>query len=229
MLLWKRDEFDGPLDGLIYGALIGFGFAMTENFLYFIGAYEDGGFSSLSIVIVLRAVIFGLNHAFYTGLTGLGFGLARNSRSRFARNAWMCLGLAASIAIHALHNLGATIAGITPAGLLLSLAIAAGGLGLVVAAVLLAWEHERSVIRVELAEDLGIVLSTQELIQLTGRWRQPLFRRSDDGADRMSLYVELAIRKRRLRTLGSGPGDSLVREIEEIRRQLLVMKTSTDT
>ncbi len=31
-----RQEFDGPLDGIVYGALIGFGFSMTENLLYFL-------------------------------------------------------------------------------------------------------------------------------------------------------------------------------------------------
>ena len=32
-----RKEFDGIMDGLIYGSLVGFGFAMTENMLYFYG------------------------------------------------------------------------------------------------------------------------------------------------------------------------------------------------
>lgn len=57
-----RHEFDGVLDGLTYGAIIGFGFAMTENFLYFIGAFSEGGFVDLTVLIFLRAVIFGLNH-----------------------------------------------------------------------------------------------------------------------------------------------------------------------
>ncbi len=70
-----RHEFDGVLDGLIYGVLIGFGFAMTENFFYFIGAFDEGGFVNLTAVIILRSVVFGLNHAFYTSLTGIGFGL----------------------------------------------------------------------------------------------------------------------------------------------------------
>lgn len=225
LFVWKRNEFDGVLDGLIYGALVGFGFAMTENFLYFVGAYDEGGFSNLTFVIVLRAVVFGLNHAFYTGLTGMGFGMARNSRSRLAGIFWVSLGLAAAITVHGLHNLGVTIAGITPLGFLLTLAIAAGGLALIVVAVGMAWSHERSVIRVELAEELGNTLSAQELIRLTGRWRQPLRRRPGDGADRMSLYVELAMRKRRLRVLGPGPDDHLLTEIEEIRRQLKKIKT----
>ena len=78
LIFWfMRHEFDGVLDGVVYGALIGFGFAMTENFFYFVGAYDEGGYGQLSFVIFLRAVLFGLNHAFYTGLTGIGLGMAR--------------------------------------------------------------------------------------------------------------------------------------------------------
>ncbi|MEA2527315.1 MAG: protease PrsW, partial [Thermomicrobiales bacterium] len=44
VLLWFfRREFDNVLDGLVYGALIGLGFAMTENILYFGQAYLDDG------------------------------------------------------------------------------------------------------------------------------------------------------------------------------------------
>lgn len=223
LYMWKRNEFDGVLDGLIYGALVGFGFAMTENFLYFIGAYQDGGFSGLSLVIVIRAIIFGLNHAFYTGLIGIGFGLARNEPRRLVRLVWIALGLGAAIIVHALHNLGVTVAGVNPLGFLLSLMIAAGGLSLVVAAVIMAWNHERSVIRMELAEELGNILTAQELIELTGHWRHPMRTRAADRSDRMALYVELAVRKRRLRTLGTAVSPNLADEIEEIRKQLKQM------
>ena len=36
LFLLVRNEFDNVLDGVVYGAVIGFGFAMTENTLYFI-------------------------------------------------------------------------------------------------------------------------------------------------------------------------------------------------
>ncbi len=218
--LWKRNEFDGVLDGLIYGALIGFGFAMTENILYFISSYDEGGFASLSWTIFLRSVIFGLNHAFYTSLTGIGFGMARNKRSWFTRVAWMMTGLTAAILVHAIHNFGVTISDVYPIGFLLSMMLAACGLGLVIAAVVMSWRHERSVIQVELAEELGNVLSTNELITLTGRWRQPLRSQPNDKSERMSLYVELAVRKRRLRALGTEHEASLISEIEQIRARL---------
>src|SRR5713226_7097643 len=32
LFFWKKDEFDGVVDGIVYAALVGLGFAMTENF-----------------------------------------------------------------------------------------------------------------------------------------------------------------------------------------------------
>jgi RsiW-degrading membrane proteinase PrsW (M82 family) len=72
-----RAEFDDVLDGIVYGAMVGFGFAMTENVLYFLSAYSTGGLADWGAVVFLRSVVFGLNHALYTSIAGAGLGLAR--------------------------------------------------------------------------------------------------------------------------------------------------------
>jgi RsiW-degrading membrane proteinase PrsW (M82 family) len=82
-LLWFfRQEFDNVLDGLVYGALIGLGFAMTENILYFGQAYFEHGARGLGELFIVRAVIDGFGHALYTGTTGAALGW---SRSRYHR------------------------------------------------------------------------------------------------------------------------------------------------
>ncbi|MBN1813813.1 MAG: PrsW family intramembrane metalloprotease, partial [Anaerolineae bacterium] len=65
LVLLKR-EIDSPLDGLIYGGMVGFGFAAVENVFYLFGALTEGGFSEVLGLAFLRAGIFGLNHAMYT-------------------------------------------------------------------------------------------------------------------------------------------------------------------
>jgi RsiW-degrading membrane proteinase PrsW (M82 family) len=221
-LLWlyfrRRSEFDGPLDGLIYGALVGFGFAMTENFLYFLGAFDEGGFFQLTIVIFLRAIIFGLNHAFYTSLTGIGLGFARLQRSRWARISWFVLGLVAAIAVHSLHNLGASLASLSLFGLGLSFIVAASGLGLLILAVMLSWQHERRCVRSELNGEIGTLLTEQEMDILTGRWRHPARKRAHKK--RLALLAELALRSQRLRTLGLDHEPKAAEEIEKLRREL---------
>src|SRR5262245_14393155 len=61
---FARYEFDGPLDGIVYGALVGFGFSMTENLLFFL-RYTD-----LDQLFWVRSVLFGMDHAFFTSLVG---------------------------------------------------------------------------------------------------------------------------------------------------------------
>ncbi len=223
LFLWKRDEFDGVLDGLIYGALIGFGFAMTENFIYFTGAYLQEGFLSLTFTIFLRSVVFGLNHALYTSLTGMGFGLARNVRNRAARVALILLGLLAAILVHSLHNLSIVLSSVAPAAFLLSLFIAACGLALIVLSVYLSWRHERYVIRTELAEELGSIITPEDLLILTSSWRSPMRDRTADS-DRYVLYVELAVRKRRMRMLGAEREHELLGQVREIRQQIEILQ-----
>jgi len=86
LLRWFRDEFDDVLDGVIYGALIGLGFAMTENTLYFGSEYLRDGANGLGRLFIARVVISGFGHAVYTATTGAAFGWSReqpgNSRLR---------------------------------------------------------------------------------------------------------------------------------------------------
>jgi RsiW-degrading membrane proteinase PrsW (M82 family) len=73
LFLIARTEFDDLLDGFVYGALIGLGFAVAEDLMYFI--FNFGG--SVDAVIqgfYLRVVLSGLyGHVTYTGIAGIGF------------------------------------------------------------------------------------------------------------------------------------------------------------
>lgn len=95
-------EFDSLLDGIIYGSLAGFGFAAIENILYFVSFGEDVG--TLGILIFMRAFLFGLNHAFFTSLTGMGFAAARYQKNIFLKLLLPLIGLMCAIAAHSLHN-----------------------------------------------------------------------------------------------------------------------------
>lgn len=223
IFLIMRHEFDGVLDGVVYGALIGLGFAMTENFFYFVGAYDEGGYGQLTVVIFLRAVLFGMNHAFYTGLTGIGLGLARTARRQEAHLWWILFGLVAAIVTHSLHNLGASLAEVNLIGFGLSLLVAAAGLLLMLVAILLSWRHERFCLRLELAEEIGILLSTADYEEITRHWNNPLHkwgRSAQARGRRMHDLVELALKKNRLRNGAGGEAPALVQEITRLRLAL---------
>jgi RsiW-degrading membrane proteinase PrsW (M82 family) len=220
-------EFDGVLDGLLYGALIGFGFAMTENFLYFIGAFNEGGFGGLTIVIILRTIVFGLNHSFYTALTGLGFGLARTAQSRFARIFWPVAVLSMAIFAHGMHNFGVGVTSVSAAGFMLSLIVALGGFCFLLLTILISWQIERKYIHSELAEEVGLSVTVEEYGILTSRWRNPLWKRrmlatgGQPATNRLQLSTELASRKHRLRRLGIEREPDLYDEIIQLRAQLI--------
>jgi len=104
LLLFFRREIDSPLDGIIYGGLVGFGFATVENMGYFVGAFMESGLEGLAFLTILRAFLFGLNHAMFTGLTGLGLALARTSPNWRVKVAAPVVGLSLGMVAHGIHN-----------------------------------------------------------------------------------------------------------------------------
>ncbi len=125
LVLFHR-EIDSPIDGLIYGGVVGFGFAAVENVFYLFGALAEGGVGGVIGRAVLRAGVFGLNHAMYTGFAGLGVALSLEVRPRLLKLAFILGGFALAVGTHAAHNALATFAGV-------------GGLGPLLAAALLDW------------------------------------------------------------------------------------------
>jgi RsiW-degrading membrane proteinase PrsW (M82 family) len=82
-----RREFDGILDGIIYGAVVGFGFAMTANMISYFGSFLLFGFAGLSNIIFVEGILYGLNHGFYTAIFGAGLGYARLTTKK--RQRWL--------------------------------------------------------------------------------------------------------------------------------------------
>jgi protease PrsW len=107
VLVFARDEIDSTLDGLVYGAFVGVGFAMTENILYFGQSYLEGGIGDLGELFIARAVLGGFGHPAYTAVTGAAIGWARSRYGQgVARVAIPFLGWVAAVALHAAWNGG---------------------------------------------------------------------------------------------------------------------------
>jgi RsiW-degrading membrane proteinase PrsW (M82 family) len=100
-------EIDGPLDGIIYGAMVGFGFAATENVLFFFTSENAG---ELLLMIFLRAVIFGSLHAMIASFSGLGLAFAKYARSAGRAVLWAAGGFFLAVVFHSLHNVGLVLA-----------------------------------------------------------------------------------------------------------------------
>ncbi len=112
LYLIASSEFDGVMDGFVYGAMVGLGFTVVEDVSYFIqaAALAPGGVSQAGPVwdtFLIRVVGGGLyGHVLFTGLTGIGFAyLVTRRRSALpGRLLGGGLCIAAGVAAHAVWN-----------------------------------------------------------------------------------------------------------------------------
>ena len=166
--LWKKDEFDGVIDGIVYAAMVALGFAMVENFDYYGRAFMHGGVSESVVVFVLRGVISPFNHPLFTSMTGIGLGLARQSTRSWVKVVAPIIGFAAAVTLHFLWNsLGVPLAAIGVQNVLVVLLIqfllvvVPAGLG-VLAVVFFALRREGRIVRHYLTPELQSGLLTQQ-------------------------------------------------------------------
>ncbi|HEY7600461.1 MAG TPA: PrsW family glutamic-type intramembrane protease [Candidatus Limnocylindrales bacterium] len=111
IFLIARDEIDDLIDGFVYGALGGLGFAAVENVQYFVQAIASaGGGDQIGPVIssyLLRVVFAGpYMHVLWSGIAGLGFAYYVTQRQvPQQRRLLVLVGLfAAAVGAHFLWN-----------------------------------------------------------------------------------------------------------------------------
>jgi RsiW-degrading membrane proteinase PrsW (M82 family) len=100
-----RNEFDSVLDGVVYGAVTAMGFAAIENVLYiYRNGYLEGGWEGFWVLVVIRVVLVGWMHPFFTAFTGIGLAIARMTRNVLVRLIAVPTGYAIAVVAHAFHN-----------------------------------------------------------------------------------------------------------------------------
>ncbi len=180
LFAFARHEFDDVVDGIVYGGLVGLGFAVVEDFAYYLTALATEGLAATGALFVIRGLLTGFGHPFYTALTGLGCGLARSTRSGFLRALALPGGLAAAIFFHALWN-GLTVAAAATESVALVLVVLIGypfgillpgALTLTLVAIVAARQRRRDVYRY-LEEGVREGLAhVDDLETLTHPWRR---------------------------------------------------------
>ena len=233
LFLFLRREFDNVLDGIIYGALVGFGFAMTENMLYFLSSLFAESWVEWGIVVFLRAIVFGLNHAFFTSLTGAALGLARLSRVAWEK--WLVppFGLGLAIAFHAIHNIGTSLAELSCLTVLFSFLTDWGGVLVVFVVILLCAQQEKKWITQELKEEVasGVLSPVDYALTVSyrqrfgARWEALLgqsWQRWRQLGRLFQLATELAFKKYQLRV--AGDGEDTRADIARLRNQIVALR-----
>jgi hypothetical protein len=105
VFLMFRNEFDSVLDGVVYGAVTAMGFAAIENVLYiYRNGYLEGGWEGFWVLVVIRVILVGWMHPFFTAFTGIGLAIARMTRNVLVKIIAVPTGYAIAVVSHAFHN-----------------------------------------------------------------------------------------------------------------------------
>ena len=101
VVIFRRTQIHGLLDGLIYGALVGVGFAFVEDIVYYLSSLQAG---ALPLTFFLRGVMGPFAHPLFTSAVGIGIGIAVTTRRPAVRVLAPILGYAAAVLMHAIWN-----------------------------------------------------------------------------------------------------------------------------
>jgi RsiW-degrading membrane proteinase PrsW (M82 family) len=149
---WKKDEFDGVIDGIVYASLSALGFAMTENILYY-GRSALGGTESLTFTLVIRGFFAPFSHPLFTSLTGIGLGLARQSNNLGVKILTPIAGLMMAIFMHSVWN-GSLVFGGSPFFILMYIVVMVPAFIIMLVVIAFALRREGRVVREHLVIDL---------------------------------------------------------------------------
>jgi len=220
IFLMYRKEFDSVLDGLIYGAIAGLGFAASENTLYiFRDGYQASGWSGLFGLVVIRVFFVGWMHPFFTSFTGAGFAFARMSKNPLVKLIAPIIGYGIAVFTHAFHNtFGGMIGGLEgfAAGALLDWI----GWALMFGFVLWMVNNERNILKKQLREEVTRGLISQSQYQKAlSPWTLSTAGMSGKASSRFyKICGELAHKKEQFAKLGNEGGNAAT--IESLRAQL---------
>lgn len=234
IFLIARSEIDDLLDGFIYGAIIGLGFAAVENVQYFIQAIGQPGagdqFGPVLQMYLVRVILVGAYmHVLWTGISGLGFAYYVTQRDQPHQKRLMyAVGLfLLAVLAHFIWNsplltdLLSGTGGIVAFGLIKGLPF----LIFLVLLVLLAQRREQRWFGTFTARDMGTdVLSQAELAELGGlrsRWSARRAMSVRKGPQGGKLYGQLQRDQINLAMIrsraGSDDDPSVVAQRERIR------------
>ena len=97
----RLDDFDEPMDGLVYGATAALGFAMAENFDYVYSAEEFG--TTWQDIAWIRAFLTAPMHASCGAIIGFSFSYYYFYNKNII---FLIIGLSIAIILHFLYNYG---------------------------------------------------------------------------------------------------------------------------
>ena len=113
LLVLRRREFDGIVDGIVYAGIVAAGFAFSENILYIGRAVSDPETAGVVATLFVRGIASPFAHPLFTCMIGIAAGVAVACRSIGVRVLALTAGYVAAVVLHALWN-GASVLAASP-------------------------------------------------------------------------------------------------------------------
>lgn len=235
-LLFFYYKFDNLTDGIVYGAIVGFGFAASENLLYFISTYLEAGLGAWFLSVVLRIMFSSLAHGVFTSVTGAGLGIAKSTSKSRLKLILPLLALMVAISLHSLFNLGVNLARfMNPGFMLLSFFLVPVGVIVALITLFFALRNESACISKHLFSEVADGFITRGEYDIVPHYLmrkkagRMVFERYDAKRSRLlgrlfHLETRLAFEKDRLILSGGGDEETLER-IKETREEITLIRS----
>lgn len=195
VIAWR--EVHGPLDGFVYAAMIGSGFAFTENIVYF----ASSGSTGLDFVwlLVVRGILSPFAHVVFTGALGLALGWAVKRREPAHFVIAGLLGTLVAVGLHSMWNGGSLyllpVIGVdpnNPFAWIISYAVFQLPLFIAFGYVLVQLQyHDQEVVRLRLGEYRRAGWFTVSEVRMIANWKER--RAAIDWAKQQSPEVQDAL------------------------------------
>jgi RsiW-degrading membrane proteinase PrsW (M82 family) len=226
VFLLFRKEFDSILDGIVYGAITAMGFAAIENVLYiYRNGFLESGWEGFWTLVVIRVLLVGWMHPFFTAFTGIGLAVARMSRNLLVKIIAVPAGYTVAVMTHAFHNTFSSVIG-GAGGFIFGILADYIGYAFMLGFIIWMIVRERNILKRHLVEEVGNGSISQKqydtaisffqtnahLAALTsGRYRST--------SRFYQVLGELAHKKEQLSKVGEERGNAQI--IEKLRAELL--------
>jgi RsiW-degrading membrane proteinase PrsW (M82 family) len=150
-----RSEFDSILDGIVYASITAMGFAAIENVLYiYRNGFLENGWEGFWTLVVIRVILVGWMHPFFTAFTGIGIAIARMSHNMLIKIIAVPAGYTVAVLTHAFHNTFSSLIG-GAGGFFAGLLADYLGYAIMLAFVIWMIFHERNLLKKNLREEVA--------------------------------------------------------------------------
>ena len=214
-------NFDGPVDGAVYGGAVGLGFGMTENFLYFMSYGKT--VQALLYLIIIRTLFSALLHCCTQATFGAAIGFAK-FRGPLVKLLVIPLGLVTAMFMHFTWNLMVSFE-----------STALFGFVFMILAILIIFTvfqfgvyHEGKIILRELTDECNTTgyIPREHLLFLpytSKRYKKGWLASNINQKDYVKTATKLALRKNQVKTLKSGAKISYQKDVDLLRNRIYTL------